>query len=101
MRVPLSGQVWYFALPLRVSSIPSTVTGSGSVASTGSAVAATDPFDAPIRQLRRPRRRDDSETMDETGDAIDHVGMYLGLDVVGGRRFISSRKKWAAITARS
>src|ERR1700694_973529 len=41
IRFPVSGQVSYFAFPLRVSSIPSTATGSGSVSSTGSAVAAT------------------------------------------------------------
>ena len=29
---------------------------------------------------------------DEDGDAIDHVGMYLGTDAGGHRRFISSRK---------
>lgn len=28
----------------------------------------------------------------DDGDAIDHVGMYLGLDGLGNRRFISSRK---------
>src|ERR1700687_2326711 len=41
IRFPVSGQVSYFAFPLRVSSIPSTATGSGSVSSTGSAVSAT------------------------------------------------------------
>jgi hypothetical protein len=40
-RFPVFWHVSYFALPLRVSSMPSTVTGSGSVSSTGSAVAAT------------------------------------------------------------
>lgn len=28
----------------------------------------------------------------DDGDAIDHVGMYLGLDALGNRRFVSSRK---------
>jgi len=40
-RFPVFWHVSYFALPPRVSSMPSTVTGSGSVASTGPAVAAT------------------------------------------------------------
>jgi cell wall-associated NlpC family hydrolase len=29
---------------------------------------------------------------DDDGDALDHVGMYLGLDGQGAHRFISSRK---------
>ena len=29
---------------------------------------------------------------DEDGDRLDHVGMYLGADVAGAHRFISSRK---------
>ena len=29
---------------------------------------------------------------DNDGDRIDHVGMYLGVDIAGARRFISSRK---------
>jgi len=40
-RTPVSGQVSHFAFPRRVSSIPSTLTGSGSAARTGSAVAFT------------------------------------------------------------
>jgi hypothetical protein len=40
-RLPVSGQISYLALPLRVSSMPSTLTGSGSVSSTGSAVATS------------------------------------------------------------
>ncbi|MDA4084315.1 hypothetical protein MHAS44199_01335 [Mycolicibacterium hassiacum DSM 44199] len=40
-RVPVCEQVSHLALPRRVSSIPSTLTASGSPASTGSAVAMT------------------------------------------------------------
>ncbi|HET9317750.1 MAG TPA: hypothetical protein VFQ51_19305 [Vicinamibacteria bacterium] len=32
------------------------------------------------------------DASDDDGDAIDHVGMFLGVDVDGRRRFISSRK---------
>lgn len=32
------------------------------------------------------------DASDDDGDAIDHVGMYLGIDANGRRRFISSRK---------
>jgi len=32
------------------------------------------------------------DASDDDGDAIDHVGMYLGVDASGKRRFISSRK---------
>lgn len=32
------------------------------------------------------------DASDDDGDAIDHVGMFLGIDTDGRRRFISSRK---------
>src|SRR6195952_3254989 len=41
VRLPVSGSVSHFALPRRVSSMPSTVTGSSSLARTGSAIATT------------------------------------------------------------
>lgn len=52
-------------------------------------------FDAaPGVQVREPQAGDllffDASTDD--GDRIDHVGIYLGLDTAGKRRFISSRR---------